>query len=52
MLTINLFHYLTSFEYYKEVKLSVEPKPDKVIRIFMVFKGLNNEIKFEIVSDK
>lgn len=43
----NKYNYISfvNEEYSKEVKLSVEPKPDKVIRVFMVFKGLNNEIK-------
>lgn len=45
----NKYNYISfvNEEYSKEIKLNVEPKPDKVIRIFMVFKGLNNEIKFD-----
>lgn len=44
----NKYNYISfvNEEYSKEIKLNVEPKPDKVIRVFMAFKGLNNEIKF------
>lgn len=44
----NKYNYISfvNEEYSKEIKLNVEPKPDKVIRIFMVFKGMNSEIEF------
>ena len=44
----NKYNYISFIneEYSREIKLNVEPKPDKIIRVFMVFKGLDNEIKF------
>ncbi len=42
----NKYNYISfvNEEYSKEVKLNVTPKPDKFIRVFMVFKPLNEKV--------
>jgi len=42
----NKFNYISfvNEEYSKEIVLNVNPKPDKIIRVFMVFKELETQI--------
>lgn len=37
----NLIHFATQDEYHNRVKLNISPEPDSILRIFMVFKGLD-----------
>ncbi len=41
----NLIHFATQEEYDNRVPLSITPQPDSMLRIFMVFKNLNEEIQ-------
>lgn len=41
----NLVHFATKEEYDRQNPLNINPKPDSVLRVFMVFKPLSNEIK-------
>lgn len=46
----NLIHFSEN-EYEKEVDLDISPKPDSVLRVFMVFKGLDKPIDNIIPQD-
>ncbi len=39
----NLIHFATKEEYDNRVVLNITPKPDSVLRVFMVFKGLEDD---------
>lgn len=41
----NLIHFATQEEYNDRAILDINPKPDSVLRIFMTFKKIDNEIK-------
>lgn len=45
--TFNLIHFATKEEYSERVPMIVEPKPDSLLRVFMVFKPLDNSVKVE-----
>lgn len=38
----NIIHFATKGEYDDKAKLSISPKPDSVLRVFMVAKGVND----------
>ncbi len=40
----NLIHFSTETEYQKRVAMEIQPQPDSVIRVFMVFKPLENPV--------
>lgn len=40
----NLIHFATKKEYHNRIGLNISPKPDSILRVFMVFKGLNEKI--------
>lgn len=40
----NLIHFATKDEYHNRVGLDISPEPDSVLRVFMVFKKLDEEI--------
>ncbi len=40
----NLIHFATKNEYHNRIELNVSPKPDSILRVFVVFKGLNEKI--------
>ena len=40
----NLIHFATEDEYHNRVGLDISPEPDSVLRVFMVFKKLDEEI--------
>lgn len=42
----NLIHFSTT-EYEENAKLSISPEPDTLLRVFMVFKGLDEPIDIE-----
>lgn len=42
----NLIHF-ANVEYSEMIKLNIDPKPDSVIRIFMVYKGLDDTMEIE-----
>lgn len=41
----NLIHFATNEEYSQKNPLTISPKPDSVLRVFMVFKPLDKEVK-------
>lgn len=43
----NLVHFATAEEYGDKVKLNISPKPDSVLRVFMVFKETNSNTKIK-----
>lgn len=43
----NLIHFATKEEYNDKVILDIEPKPDSILRIFMVIKNLDTEIEIK-----
>ncbi|HHX99563.1 TPA: hypothetical protein GX533_02725 [Candidatus Dojkabacteria bacterium] len=43
----NLIHFATEEEYDSRVPLEIDPQPDSVLRVFMVFKPLNQKIDIE-----
>jgi uncharacterized protein YdhG (YjbR/CyaY superfamily) len=43
----NLIHFATKEEYANKVILDVDPKPDSVLRVFMVFKKIENKIEIK-----
>lgn len=40
----NLVHFATQAEYADQVPLDITPKPDSILRVFIVFKGLNKPV--------
>ena len=38
----NLIHFATKAEYDDKIALDISPKPDSILRVFMVYKGLNS----------
>lgn len=43
----NLIHFATKEEYDDRAELVIDPKPDSMLRVFMVFKKLDNPISVE-----
>jgi hypothetical protein len=43
----NLIHFASLEEYANKVKLDIEPKPNSILRVFMVFKSLDKPIKIQ-----
>jgi hypothetical protein len=43
----NLIHFASQEEYANRIKMNISPKPDSILRVFMVFKPLNNKIDIE-----
>jgi len=43
----NLIHFATENEYHNRVGLDISPEPDSVLRVFMVFKELDEEIEVQ-----
>lgn len=43
----NLIHFATEDEYHNRVGLDISPEPDSVLRVFMVFKELDEEIEVQ-----
>jgi len=39
----NLIHFASKEEYDDRAKLTIEPKPDSILRVFMVYKSLDNK---------
>ena len=40
----NLIHFATDDEYGKYAKLDIAPKPDSILRVFMVYKPLSGQM--------
>jgi hypothetical protein len=41
----NLIHFASKEEYDDKAKLTIEPKPDSMLRVFMVYKSLNEKVE-------
>lgn len=43
----NLIHFASNEEYSNRAEMQITPKPDSLLRVFMVFKPLSNEVQIK-----